>query len=288
MCGGTSQNIDNDAPKTIKSDDMIFFKADSDLHIIADPEPQKENHWINYISAYAAPVDSGYLLTLSASDRRERNEFSWAVVKESIFPKLAALVKEANLAACNGRQSYTYGLPQNFGGSVLIEYDSGEKIEYSNNQSPVFGKDFAASLFEIFSNALSGEKAQLPDAEMITAVKFHETRLSSYTHAELTPNADGTYNIKKEYKFEGPDVSAYNETVPADVMQKIKDAAQKNAVLLWEWLPSSGFDSVIDKTLTFVLNNGDEVVVKNDRVLPDRLSGAFYAIESELMALRNN
>ena len=284
MCGGVSQNFDENAPKTIKSDKMVFFKAESALHTLYDPDYQKENHWINHISAYAAPVDGGCLITLTAGDRRDRNESTWAFVKENIFPGLAALVKEADLAAANGRRSFVYGLPENFGGSVLIKYDSGEKIDYANNQSPVFGKDFAAKLYELFLQALKGERVQLPDAGQITAVKFHETRMSSYTHAELTPNADGTYNMQKIYKFDDSPPSEYNNTVSADVLEKIKDTAQKNAVLIWSKLPKSEFDDFIQKTLTFVLDSGEEIVVKNDRAFPGQLSGAFYAIERELLA----
>lgn len=289
MCGGQSQSINDNAPKTISSDKMVLFKASSSLRTIVDPEPQAENHWINHISAFAAPVDDGVFLVLSADDLRSRKEFSWAFVREDIFPKLAALVKEANLASCNGRQSFTYGLPENFGGEVLIGYDSGEKIEYSNNQSPVFGKDFAAALYGIFTNALKAERAELPSAESITSVTFFQkSGASGFTRAELAPKPDGSFNLKKEYKFEDPQISEYNFSVSAEILQKIKNTAQNNAVLIWNKLPKSDFDSVIEKSLTFTLDSGEEIVIKNDRVLPYGISGAFYAIESELMALRSN
>ena len=61
MCGGLSENIDANAPKEIKSEDMTLFKIETAMQMIGvmispsgeiiTPKPIKHN-WINFISLY--------------------------------------------------------------------------------------------------------------------------------------------------------------------------------------------------------------------------------------------
>lgn len=72
-------------------------------------------------------------------------------------------VSVINLAKDNGFHSETHGLPENFAGSVSIEYASGEKISFSNNQQPILSPNTGLCIKELFSEAMKGEKVSLPD-----------------------------------------------------------------------------------------------------------------------------
>ena len=47
-------------------------------------------------------------------------------------------------------------------------------------------------------------------------------------------------------------------------------------------LPSNGFSYRIDKQLTFVFDDGREIIVKNDRLVPDQIGRGFFNIELEM------
>lgn len=290
MCGGTTQSCDENAPKEILSDDMVFFKVSAalGLGISLNPDaPKSVNNWIDYISVYAALLDKGVLLSLNARNRYDRSEYTWGLINENIFAGLVKAVREQNLAARNGTHSFTNGLPENFGGEVLIKYSDGEKISYSNNQSPVISKDFGIWLYEFFRDALNKERAPLPDAKLISEVRFYEKNSSGYVRAELSKKADDTYEIYKVYKFAEPELFEHRASVSADVINNIREIASNNALLIWNSAPRSEYPSFIEKSLTFVLENGEEITVFDNCAVPDGLSNGFFRIERELVDAGN-
>ena len=50
----------------------------------------------------------------------------------------------------------------------------------------------------------------------------------------------------------------------------------------WENLPYSGYDGNSNKKITFVFDNGEEVTVLGDRLLPGQLHKGFFDIELEM------
>ena len=284
MCGGTSRSVDETAPKTIQSDCMTFFKVVTDMQVIAEIcDPSTPNLWINYIYAFAIPVDGGSMLFLSANDGYKRNESSWALVKYDIFPELVELVRDASLAASNGKNSFTNGLPKNFGGEVRIEYDSGEMIRYSDNQSPVTSKAFGRELYALFTEAMKAEKIPVPSAEKIKAVRFSEDYGEGcYTRIELEDNGDGTCVYRSKRKYDSPQVYEDEKILPDELMKLIREKADRNGMLMWDRLPANKFHFGEVKYLSFVFEDGSEVTVSNDRLLPEPMAGAFFAIELEL------
>ena len=282
MCGGTSRSRDDSAPKTIKSDKMIFFRASCSFKTVVSNDPEVNSHWLRYISVYAAAVEGGSILVLSANDGYKRDETSWTYIKGDIFPELVKAVKEADLAAKNGISSFTHGLPENFGGEVLIKYDGGEQISFSDNQSPVFTKDLGIRLYELFTEAMKTEKAPLPDAEKIISLKILDENSTGYTSAELIKNSDETCALKTVYKFETPPVSEYTKTVSSDVLREVIKIVKNNGVLLWDKLPKNDFTLPMVKKYTFVFDDNSEITVSSDAITPPILNGALFKIESAL------
>lgn len=291
-CGGTDATLDTNAPKKIASDKMTFFEATSALHgdYIMSDGAKNTFERLGYISAFAAPVGKDtfmFLETSGSSHYGDDRKSSWALVKGNAFPPLVKLVNECDIAKRNGYHSKTHGLPENFGGEVYIRYESGEKIGFSDNQSPILSFEEGKKIHEAFVKAMKGKKAALPSASDICEIRFCEERKNGgYTRAVLSLGADGTGINKKESKYDDPRIYKSEKPVDAETVSSIKESIERCGILAWENLPESSYKSGSEKKLTFVFGDGRKITVTNDKKTPDRLSGGFFDIEIE-MATKN-
>ena len=286
-CGGTSTTLDTKAPKEIFSGEMILFDVTSALHVPTEKmhmgSGEKED--IGYISAFAVHAGEGSFLFLETGNgfrKRDRRKQNSALVKGNVFPALCRLVKECRLAERNGYQSHTYGLPENFGGTVNIRYESGERISCSNNQSPVLSHDAGVRIAEYFEKAMKGRRQELPGVDDLLSIRFSEDRTGGgYTKAELTLNPYGTGTNRKESRF---DVTVYESTSDMDsrTVAKIKEEIRKSNIFAWEKLPESEHRSGSNEEMVFVFRDGREIRVRKDRVLPDQISRGFFNIQLEM------
>ncbi|MBQ7595903.1 MAG: hypothetical protein IJU45_04475, partial [Clostridia bacterium] len=211
-CGGTDAALDKTAPKQIDSEDMILFDATSSFAGMVSINLQEESpaERLGYVSAFAAPLPGGTFIFLEKSTGfnygGERKRFL-APVKENVFPALVELVREFDFAKSNGFHSATYGLPENFGGSVNIRYASGEMISFSNNQSAVISPVAGQKIADIFTCAFNGEKISLPDVSQLKEIVYSEQRENGgFTKSVLTLNPDGTGTNKKSSRYDDPTV----------------------------------------------------------------------------------
>ena len=287
MCGGSRTTRDDGAPTEIKSNDMYLFSATSALGGMAlapqEPDPGEK---LGYISAFAAKADGGFFLFLEKRigfGQFAERQVDLALVKEDVFPSLCAIVRECGLAKRNGFHSYTNGLPENFGGSVTVMYSSGEKIGFSNNQSPIISPVDARRISSLFGMALKGERVPLPRAEALKEIRFDDKRENGgFTRAALTLLPDGTAVNKKACRYEGTQVYESEKPVDAETVAFIKRNIDNNCMLAWSGLPESGFRELSEKTLTFVFAGGKEIAVRSGLSLPAQISGAFFNIELEM------
>lgn len=282
-CGGTYATQDISAPKTIVSDKMTSFDVTSALGYVKDRDDLRD---LGYFSAFAAPCGDGCFLYLETSTGRGRaynKESSVAYVKDDIFPTLVSIVNEYNLAAGNGYHSKTAGLPENFGGSADIRYESGERICFSNNQSPIIMVQTAIKIVEAFEEAMKGERIPLPDVSSLKTIKFEESRKNGgYTKASIMINGDGAAKKVKSARYDDPQVYENEYEVPAETVEKLKKIIEDNLMSAWADLPYSGYDHNSNKKITFVFDNGEEVTVLGDRLLPGQLHKGFFDIELEM------
>ena len=274
VCGGTDTSYDESAPKEIKSDKMTFFSVTSAL--------DSSGARFGFISAFAAPAGDGTFLFLETG-RRGDSTVAWALVRSDVFPPLAALVKEHGLAKQNGVHMTTHGLPENFGGSVDIRYESGEKISFSDNQSPIFSSKFASAVADVMKKAMAGERVPLPDVRTLVSIRFEETRSGGgFTDATLTIGADGAGTNEKKSRYSDPKVYESSKPVDKATVDEIKKNILDTGLLAWEKLPKSDYAYGANKKLTFTFVNGASITVPSDRRLPSRISDGFFAIELEM------
>ena len=282
-CGGTTKTLDKSAPKVITCDKMTLFSVTSALSYSPAAGGKAQ---LGYISAFAIPSDNGTFLFLEAAEghRKLGTKKEWALVMADIFPALVSVVLECDLASQNGLHSKTAGLPENFGGSVLIEYENGETIDFSNNQSPVISRAAAEKIYGVFRSCLEGDKAVLPSFDALTSVRFSEERKDGgYTHATLTRRPDGTGINEKTSKYKDvPTPFESKKETGADVFDVIKNSIENGGILAWEHLPQKESLLGHKKTLTFVFDDGKEITVDGDAVVPYELHNAFFSIELEM------
>ena len=285
VCGGTDATLDTKAPTQIISDEMTFFYVSSALNTYNyrndGPEP------LCYVSAFAARDADGVFLFIEKSTefrRTQAGERTAAYVKKDIFPSLVNLVRERKIAKNNGFHSTTHGLPQNFGGEADIRYASGERISFSNNQTPIIDYETGVKINELFEKAVEGEKIKLPDVSDLSVIKYEETRKNGgYTKAELTLLSDGTGINKKESRYDDPAVYKSEKKIDAETVSEIKQNIKATCLFAWAGLPESGFSfGEAEKTLTFVFKNGNEIKVKDGKIVPDQISGGFFNVQLEI------
>ncbi|MBQ3866903.1 MAG: hypothetical protein II776_08365, partial [Clostridia bacterium] len=107
-CGGTTEMVDDAAPLSIDSVNVVFFRAESVLPAAFDDVSDVPR--LTFVSAFAAAAGQGTFLFLETEENRERAR-DFALVKEDVLPALGALIKTLDLARSNGRFSETHGLP---------------------------------------------------------------------------------------------------------------------------------------------------------------------------------
>ena len=282
-CGGTDATLDKRAPKEILSDKMTFFSADSSFWtcVIDDVDPRKR---IGYFSAFAASCGDGTFVFLEkiVGYRDDQAKYEWALVKDDIFSELVKLVRENDIAKENGYHSRTHGLPENFGGSFMIKYESGEKISISDNQAPVMNYRTGADIVKVFDKALSGKKISLPSVSSLKKICYSEERDDGFTKAVLKLLPDGKAINEKQSKYGDSKIYESQKDVSRETVDEIKRNIERCGLFAWKDLPESEYHRGRDKTLTFCFLDGTELTVKDQREVPDKIRNGFFNVELEM------
>ena len=182
VCGGSDNWQDKNAPAQINSKDIVFFQVESSFTTFAEPPD------FSFIHAFVIPLENKKVLAglyvRAAPWRRVRPErnrpqkgqaeqegdyIRAAVVPSAVFDELQKVVEEYKFIKENGRHHYTHGLPENFGGSITVKYQTGERIFFEDNQSPIL----TPKAGEAIVNALRGyldspQKTKVLSSEELT------------------------------------------------------------------------------------------------------------------------
>lgn len=261
MPGGTRDRSDYNAPKTIKSEDMTYFKVSSSFIALSErPEYTR-------IFAYAAKCDAGVIASVSYSNdqnmfQQDGEKYSaTALVPADVLKSLNKIVKDYDFAKNNGHSHYVNGLPDNFGGSVVINYASDEYICFDDNQSSIISPKAGEEIVNILKKFIEERSIRTLNANDIVAVTYHEDRgEDNYALYKL----EGT-KLYAEDKF-GSDKSFFKRdfTVPADAIDPIRKKADTYALLYWKGLPESELSiyDISKAEVIFTMKDGTEITVK--------------------------
>ena len=149
VCGGTEDNTDPSAPKTVASTQIQSFSFTTSLL----------NYTLSEISPLIPPryefsaVREGDGVKCTCARFGEERMFT---AKAGFLDELQSIITRYSFAAQNGLSRYTNGLPDDFGGTLKVEYVSGECIYASDNQSPFLPVEAVEALARLFFGALEG------------------------------------------------------------------------------------------------------------------------------------
>lgn len=285
-CGGTTETLDRNAPKDIESHNIVYFLVESALGRQVNKDGSVNQPDFSFVSAFATPSDKGTFIFYENNERfgRHRNRNgSWVFIKDNMSGKLDALVRECDLIKNNGHNSATHGLPDNFGGSVLIEYDSGETISFSNNQSPIIDCSTGIKIDKLFREMMGSKQVKLPPVDSLRQILFEEDRGDDgYTRACLTINDDGTATNRKEAKYSDPNVFQSEKPVDAETVAAIKENINKTGIFAWPVLTDSSYSFTRDQVITFKFDGADDITVTNSKRAPADLHNGFFNIVLEM------
>lgn len=284
VCGGSTTTYIKDAPQVIKSDKMVYFSVSTKLHNVEDSDGNN----VGFIHAFAVLTSKNesfvYLVKNEGYGRRDNTFEDYALIKENIFPELVEIVNKHNLVKNNGRVHRTQGLPENFGGTVEIEYESGEKIYIEDNQSPFISSDTGEDIIKSFEKFLKAKHVVSQDINTLKSIRFREDRKDGgFTDILLELESDGTGKIKKQQRFDNPKIYESEKTADAGKIEKIKNSIEKSGLLLWCDVPVKDSLFSKEKQLSFIFENGEEITIKDDKRIPYALGNGFFDIELAMM-----
>jgi rhodanese-related sulfurtransferase len=160
--GGTSDYTDHDAPKKVDSREIVSFEFG--ITVMGDAPEDSILTARRY--DFTAKLEDGAVTCTRSWDGNEPVTFT----KDGEFlENLQKIVEKFDFAQYNGYESFTHGLPDDFGENFRIEYASGEKIYASDNQGlfmPIGSAEELAELFACYAPSPYGYTSVSMDAAM--------------------------------------------------------------------------------------------------------------------------
>lgn len=146
--GGVQHSVDTNAPKTIASTQIISFHCEfSATDLMLDSSPVAGR----YHTLHAEQSNGNYEARGGGTVYDERK----FIPDKAFFDTLQQIVAKYNFAQYNGQFYTVSGLPPDHGAKLDIQYDSGESIRCSNNQScfiPLEAMEELVSLFYSYNS----------------------------------------------------------------------------------------------------------------------------------------
>ena len=156
--GGTNSTINNEAPKSIDSTDIVFFECEFglDSYVLEETEDDDFN---GFFRLSVKLVDGEVKGKYTHSTRWDRVDKEFTADK-AFLTTLGQIVKEEEFAKTNGIVSRTSGLPDFFGSELTVDYATGEHIYSSDNQEILLPIDGLRKVKELFDEAINQDNWQ--------------------------------------------------------------------------------------------------------------------------------
>ncbi len=183
ICGGTTNKTDYDAPKEIKSDNLVRLS----MGFYHEDKYDKSNG--RYYIFVLEPDADGKLI-LKDSYVGEGFE-----VSESVLDGAQEIIKKYDLAKANGVNKITAGLPPEYEECDFIaEYDSGERISFAENSDPSseWGNEFIEYFADIFAEN-GDEKYLTPQIEGVITCFNLEIQKDNIIYQYYTEGENNIY-----------------------------------------------------------------------------------------------
>ncbi len=190
MGGGTVDHTDTDAPKNIRSSDLVSFSAS----FYVNDDYAYGGSWY----AYSLKEEDGKLMLEESRAYRISTE-----ADASLLMEVQKIIEKHQLAKLNGIDRHTYGLPDQFQPCYLSAvYATGEKLYFSFNNEPEAGwaKDLKKLFNRVFSEAGYTETKEDENNYVIDhfSLEFQQD-LITYRYGMIMMENDLTYFFRNVY-----------------------------------------------------------------------------------------
>ncbi|MBQ4647724.1 MAG: hypothetical protein IJB76_01020 [Clostridia bacterium] len=139
--GGVRKRFDSNAPKTINCTKPIAFECIfSTLTLIDEDELERS------VFTLKAEITNGIV----KASYKSRNEGFAFTALPSFMEELQTVIADYDFAQFNGITYHVSGLPDMFGSSVSVSYESGEHIYSANNQDCFIPVEAMKKLMELY------------------------------------------------------------------------------------------------------------------------------------------
>ena len=153
--GGVRHYHDDGAPKSVSSDVITDFLCEGRRTFSDDNGNENTIRYRASVKADGSTVKCSY----KYHDRFGHSDHLIFTADLSVTRQLYLLFVKYDLAQYNGITYRVSGLPSGFGSVISIDFEGGERVYSSNNQSCFLSDEFGAELFEVMKTyADSGVK----------------------------------------------------------------------------------------------------------------------------------
>lgn len=269
--GGKREQFESHASTSIESTDITFFDLVCSFSSCDNAEVEE-------ISAYAVPVSEGIF---AAFKRNKDAEPEFFVSKFPALKEINDIIVKYDCVKNNGISSFTNGLPENFGGSLSVDYSSGEYIRKSDNQSPIVSPEAGKAFYDLFLEMLKKPFKQSFVPDDISVICYDETdQAGDGCHIELK-NEKGNWHIYSTRKFASSgNEFEHDNSVSKDDVRSFVNSAVKSCMFYWNELPIQNFEIYKSrcKAFSFTLQDGKIIEAKEATRLPSFCRSEFFKL----------
>lgn len=150
--GGVVQSVNTNAPKIIKSKQIIIFECKFSTLAFLDLDEEIGNR----VYILEARLENEFVNGRYRQRSRFENNVDVTFKAEPSFMEcLQRIIEEHNLAKNNGVCVKVNGLPDMYGAKLMVDYASGERIYTSNNQDNFLSVNVMKAMLRLFRTQLS-------------------------------------------------------------------------------------------------------------------------------------
>ncbi|MBR0138010.1 MAG: hypothetical protein IJM15_06330 [Erysipelotrichaceae bacterium] len=270
--------IDEKAPEVIVSKNMILFELHCNFEMYLDEARYRR------FDVFASRCDRGTYIYFNNKLAEEKYEMKCFVTDFGIFEKLQEVIEKYCLYEGNGLRRFEYGLPDDFGGALLVRYDSGEYITKADNHYAIIPAVAGDEIMDLFLKSGEAYYRQADFSDELREVEFSQNNDSGFfRHYRLT-DENGIWILRGEkFNIDQPeevmvDQVRVDESVPFRISERFSEYCL---------YALGGFSDKEDlpkdypvTTVVFRMRSNDTYRLKNTIYAPLFVLGYTYEIQS--------
>ncbi len=272
--------VDEQAREEIVSRSMTLFELHCNFEMYLDEARYRR------FDVFACRCTRGNYIYFNNKLGEEKYEMQCFISDFDIFAGLQEVIDKYALSKGNGLRRFEYGLPDDFGGAMLVHYDSGEYISKADNHYAIVPAAAGDEIMDLFTKSSEDAYRREYSDDMIREVEFSQDNASGiYRH----------YRLSREENFWILRGEKFNIDQPEEVRVDQRRVSEEVAFRIYERFCQyclyglEGFQTKDDlpkghpqTTVFFRMESGEVHSLKNTIHAPLFVIGYTYEIQSYL------